>query len=426
MGQESFFTTRREFLSGGLTLLSVASTAPIFLGGTLRALADDGDGARHRDDSSPILVVVQLAGGNDGLNTIIPVQDDAYYRSRPRIAIKPNDALELDKRQGLAIHPNAVGLKELFDEGMMAVVQGIGYPNPNRSHFVSMDIWQTADPAEREKTGWLGRYFDAACKGADPDPVDGVALMGESPIALRGEKFSGLAFESPDALGWNGPRRDKTAQETFQKLNNITGDFPETPRELENFIQRAALRAQVGADEIRSAAGGELGGFQRRGGGGQLGRSLDMVAKMIAADLPTRVYYVSMGGFDTHTSQTGRHGSLMRELGDAMSNFVNTLKEQKLLDRVVVMTFSEFGRRVEENASGGTDHGAGAPMFLFGSQVRAGIHMKHPSLTDLDRGDLKFRCDFRRVYAGVLRDWLKVRPDRIVGRQPPLRIIDKS
>ncbi|MCA9245254.1 MAG: DUF1501 domain-containing protein [Phycisphaerales bacterium] len=420
---DKLFTSRREFLAGGVTFLSAASTLPVFLGRTATALASMEPRAKKRDDA-PILVVVQLAGGNDGLNTIVPVEMDEYYRARPRLAIKKANTLAL--KDGVALPSECDGLKGLFDEGRMAVIQGVGYPNPNRSHFVSMDVWHTADPDLKAHNGWLGRYFDSCCNGADPSPSDGVAIMSEAPLAMQGEKFMPLSFESPDALRWRSGERDKAAAETFRKLNNLDGDKPlieaADEDDLASYLQRAALQAQVGADEIRSAAG-DLGSgrFNRRTGG--LGRSLQMVARLIAADLPTRIYYVSMGGFDTHTGQEGRHRNLMTEFSSAMKAFIDQLAEDKLLERVVVMSFSEFGRRVEENSSGGTDHGEAAPMFLFGSRIAPGLHGKHPSLTNLHRGDLEFGVDFRRVYAGVLRDWLKQKPEQIIGRQAPLRLI---
>ncbi len=419
---EHLYTTRREFLAGSLTFLSAASTMPLFLGHTARALAAGDPAGRRRRDDHRILVVIQLAGGNDGLNTVIPYTMDPYYRYRRQLAIPKEKVLRLE--QGVGLHPSAVGLKALYDAGRMAIVQGVGYPNPNRSHFVATDIWSTADPNLRRKTGWLGRYFDACCRGADPgpDPVEGIALTKEAPLAMRGDGFTPLAFENPEALRWRGPRRDPAAEAVFRRLNQRppAGDEP-TPAA---YLQRAALKALVGADEIRSAAGRQLRGGRFNPRTGSLGRSLQLVARMIAADMPTRVYYVSMGGFDTHSAQLGRQARLLEQLGNAVRQFVETLEAHKLLDRVLIMTFSEFGRRVEENASGGTDHGEAAPMFLFGSRLRPGLHERHPSLTHLHRGDLKFGVDFRRVYATVLRDWLDVRPEPILGgAYKPLRLV---
>lgn len=431
MTNEPLFTSRREFLTGGFTFLSAASTLPLFLGHTAEALALQEAAPKKKAGAGRILVVVQLAGGNDGLNTVIPCEMDAYYKMRPRLAIAKKDALKLEG--GFGLHPSATGLKELFDEGKMAVVQGVGYPNPNRSHFSSMDIWHTADPNLKSHNGWIGRYFDACCKGSDPDPepIQGIAMMQESPLALQGERFTPLAFESPDSLAWRAPRKDARAEETFRKLNNIDGDFPTEPHALAQYLQRAALKAQVGADEIRAAAGSTVAGGGRRGfgrgGGGQLAQKLQLVTRLIAADMPTRIYYVSMGGFDTHTAQEGRHQRLMQEFSNGMKQFIEQLEDQKLLDRVLVMSFSEFGRRVQENASGGTDHGEAAPMFLFGSAVKPGLHEKHPDLAKLNRGDLPFGCDFRRVYSTVLRDWMKIKPEGVLGKGfEPLKLLARA
>lgn len=424
MFSEHLFTTRREFVTRSLKLLSAATTLPVFLGHTASALAEPTPRQRRKDDASRILVVVQLSGGNDGLNTVIPYTQDAYYRYRPRLAIKKNDVLKLGKEVGL--HPAADGLKALYDAGHLAVVQGVGYPNPNRSHFVSMDIWHTADPGQRTHDGWLGRYVDACCEGTDPDPLEAIAIAQEAPLAMQGERFTPMAFDDPGSLTWHGPRRDAQAEALFAKLNHKDGQVPDSPHAQQKYLQRAALDALLGADEIKSAAGGAIR-TRSRGRGGALTQQLQMVARMIKADLPTRVYYVSLGGFDTHTGQEQRQRQLLETYGDAMQDFIGALADDGLLDRVVVMSFSEFGRRVQENSSGGTDHGEAGPVFLFGSKIRPGVIKNHPSLDKLDRGDLAWGCDFRTIYAALLRDWLGLNPRdaaRVLGKEfNPLKVI---
>ncbi len=407
---DALFTTRREFMTGGLRFLSAAATMPVFLGRGAIALAGPQDAAKRKDDSNPILVVVQLSGGNDGLNTVIPFENDIYYRLRPRLAIERKSVLSLGR--GMGLHPSADGLKSLFDAGRLAIVQGVGYPNPNRSHFVSMDIWHTADPSQRKHSGWLGRYVDACCPGADPpEPMNGIALMKESPLAMLGERFSPLTFEDVNDLSWRAGRRDAKAEAAFRKLNG--GEAPVADSKASEYLQRAAVEALVGADEIRAAAGREL---RTRGGrreGGPLAQQLGLIARMIAADLPTRVYYASLGGFDTHAGQLGRQQQLLGQLGDSLAGFVEVLEDHGLLDRVLILAFSEFGRRVEENASGGTDHGEAGPVLLIGSRVKSGLIGDPPDLANLNRGDLAHRYDFRQIYAGILRDWLALPPRRV-------------
>ncbi len=409
---EHIYTTRREFITGGIATLSLSSSMPAFLVNTVEALAAETR-ARGR-----VLVILQLAGGNDGLNTVVPYADDAYYRARPRLAIQAGECLKLDDHVGL--HPALNGLQRLFDAGQLSIVQGVGYPNPNRSHFRSMDIWHTADSRGAAHSGWMGRYFDSCCAGEDPpDPAAAVALMPESPLALAGRAFSPLAFEDPEKLRWRSKHAGPRTIELFEKFN---GTPPEDEQNTTlDFLRRAALDARMGADDVHRAARGlELDG--RRG---SLAHKLGLVARMILEDFPTTVYYVSFGGFDTHANQSGRHQRLMNELGNAVSGFIDTLTRHKVLDRIMLMSFSEFGRRVRENASGGTDHGAAAPMFLVGGQVNAGVHLKHPSLEQLDQGDLIHGCDFRRVYATVLRDWFQVKNPQAVlgGRYQPLPLI---
>ncbi|MGE3182870.1 MAG: DUF1501 domain-containing protein [Phycisphaerae bacterium] len=432
MSDDLFYTSRRQFLGGGLTLLSTASTLPAFLGSAVRAMAEDAeDGLKKKSDSDPILVMIQLAGGNDGLNTIIPFGMDPYYQYRRQLAIPRKDVLPL--RDDFGLHPAATGLKALFDDGMMSVIHGVGYPNPNRSHFTSMDIWHTADPNMQTHTGWLGRYFDAQCKGSEPapEPIEAIALMEEAPLAMQGDRFAPMAFQNADALAWREPRGDDAAQALFRRLNNIDGVGTPVGSAANQFLQRASLQAQLGAEEIRSAGWGTRADRGRRrgrrGGGGGLTQQLNAVHNMIASDLPTRVYYVSFGGFDTHSGQLGAHQRLLGEFSSAVSSFVNDLKGDGLLDRVLIATFSEFGRRVQENASGGTDHGEAAPMFLFGSKLRPGLQGDHPDMRNLRRGDLRYTTDFRKVYAALLRDWMRVDYKNVLGPAfGPMRLLKRS
>ncbi len=422
MSGELIYSTRREFLHGTLGTLSLSATMPGFLVRTAEAALEDDK------PNDKILVMVQLAGGNDGLNTVVPYADDNYYRARPGLAVKPDDVLKIDNHVGL--NPALGGMKELYDDGLLAIVQGVGYPNPNRSHFKSMDIWHTADPAGRKHTGWLGRYVDHCCKGSDPPKSNAaIALMPEAPLALMGKDFSPLAFQNENSLRWRSKNSSDDARKLFAELNDgrpakAVGKGKKKPKnEALNFLRRAALQARLGAADVHAAAKGRVhapkGGPRR-----SLQAQLSLVLQMIAADFPTSVYYVSMSGFDTHVNQAIRHQGLLTQLGTALQSFMAELKQHKLADRVLIASFSEFGRRVEQNASGGTDHGTAAPMFLVGPGVKPGLYHKHPPLDRLDGENLIHSCDFRRVYAAILRDWLDTPPQRILhGQFAPLEII---
>ncbi|MEZ6241839.1 MAG: DUF1501 domain-containing protein [Phycisphaerales bacterium] len=421
-GEANAFT-RRQFLTTGLTLASASVAVPLFLqrsafGLPMPALGMSSIPGVNEDR---ILVVCQLSGGNDGLNTVIPFRDDAYYRVRPGIGLKGDDQLlELSKlgakgSEGVALHRGLAGIKELYDDGMCAVVQGVGYPNPNRSHFKSMDIWQTAD-LSGTGDGWLGRYIDAECcgygKGESGTP-DGsqtihppIAIGRTAPLALEGRMVKPVAFETPDLFRWMGADVHDSLVEPYKELSE-QGVTPGTdPDSNAAFLMRTTLDAQVSSDQIRKAVEQRpLVNYPNS----PLAKQLQMVGSMIRAGLKTRVYYVTHGSFDTHSGQGGafgRHAQLLQQLGDAMNAFYKDLKAQENEGRVLTMCFSEFGRRVAQNASGGTDHGTAAPMFLLGPMTQAGVVGRHPSLSDLDNGDLKFQIDFRSVYADILESWL--------------------
>lgn len=406
---------RRDFLLNTASFVALSATVPAFLASTVHAQTRRGRRGRFNADDR-ILVVIQLAGGNDGLNTIVPITNDTYYKLRPRLAIKPADTLKLNDDLGL--HGNTTGLKQLYDAGLLNIVQGVGYPNPNRSHFKSMDIWHTASPDGRFHDGWLGRYFDNQCRGEDEcEPSRGIALMKEAPLALRGKDFLPLTFEDPSSLAWRSAVPNAPTGAAVTALNQPRpGDARKKEASLE-YLRRVALKARLSAEEIDAATRGRRAGANF--GRNPLARSLETVSQLIAAGLQTRIYYVSHGGYDTHAGQANRHGNLLRDFADALAAFLLEIKSQGNLDRVLVMTFSEFGRRAAENASAGTDHGAAAPMFLAGGPVKAGIHGPNPDLANLDQGDVRYGVDFRDVYATVLFDWLSVRSNLVLGDPRP-------
>jgi len=428
--------TRREFLRGTVLGGALSWTVPTFLANTFSALhADAADSPRQivTGKDANILVVLQMAGGNDGLNTVVPFANDHYRKARPRLGVPAADVLKLNDELGF--NKSLAGFKELFDAGRLGIIQGVGYPNPNRSHFRSTEIWQTACDADRfESTGWLGRYFDNTCSGCDPTVA--VTIGGQMPQAFAAKQPKGICFNNPQNYRFlkgdkPGPGEVDTMEESFRKLNDadevamensggsigaIHGAAGHAGSPLD-FIERAALDAQISSDTIRAVAakGENKAGYPQS----QLANSLKLVAKLIGGGMATRIYYVSQGGYDTHTNQPGTHDRLLKELGDAVKAFVDDLKAQGNLERVLVMTFSEFGRRVAENGSQGTDHGAAAPMFVIGEKVKAGLVGRPPGLApeDLQQGDLKYSVDFRAVYAGVLEGWLKTRSKPILGRE---------
>jgi uncharacterized protein (DUF1501 family) len=419
--------TRRSFLTRGLTVLSAATTMPLFLQRTCLALNNPKDAPLTQTAmgiGEQILVCVQMSGGNDGLATVIPVDNDDYRRARPQLSQMQN-LLSLGK-SGVALHPALTAFKDLYDQGQMALIQGVGYPNPNRSHFRSMEIWQTADPAHPPKDGWLGRYFDAQCTGSDPknmpDPKSAVNIGSTAPLSLQGSKFSAISFQNPQSYQWFAGNRnvDKKMRDTFAAVNDLnnTGDelaATSSGNPTLDFLERTALDAQLSSDEIRAVTTKYKAAVAYPAT--PLGQQLQMVAQMIAGGLKTRVYYVSMGGFDTHANEKQAHDRLMQTLSAGIGAFMKDLKSQGNDQKVVLMTFSEFGRRVSENASRGTDHGTAAPMFVMGANVKGGVYGDHPSLRpqDLDAGDLKFHTDFRSVYATLLTDWMKADSNKILG-----------
>ena len=417
-------------------------TVPVFLEKTffaLDAMAANASTQTVSGKDGTILVVLQLAGGNDGLNTVVPYADDAYHRARPRLALSNEQILTIDHHVGL--NPKLTGLKSLYEEGHLAIVQGVGYPNPNRSHFRSTEIWQTASDAERNETqGWLGRYFDNCCCGAEP--TIGVAIGEELPQAFVAKTPTGVTFSRPEQFRWRASQRNSghiSAEEIFFRQLNGSDEQTKPPAtdgasigtlpgkaksdlSTLDFLQRTALDAQLSSDKILAIARKykSMIAYPQ----GQLAASLNIIARMIAGGLTTRVYYASQGGFDTHAGQFNTHGRLMTELNDAIAAFVADLKHQGNFERVLLITFSEFGRRVAENANGGTDHGTAAPMFVLGGRVKPGLFGKHPSLADLDRGDLKFNTDFRSVYGTVLDSWLNTPSQIVLGRKfSPLSIL---
>jgi len=423
----SHFHTRRQFLRTSILGGAMAWTVPVFLERTfcaLDAMAADSLVQTSTGKDNTILVVIQLAGGNDGLNTLVPYADDAYYRVRPKIAIPATSVHNLNDYCGL--NPNLTGLKALYDEGHLSVIQGVGYPNPNRSHFRSTEIWQTAvDSNKTDTNGWLGRYFDSCCPGEDP--AVGISIGNQAPQAFAAKVPRGISFARPEEFRFDlrQTAKPQAANAFFRSANDVETMDGSSIGMLQgpnssggdtlDFLHRTALDATLSSDKIMELVKKSKAASPYPAN--RLGDSLNLVGRLIAGGMSTRVYYVAHGGFDTHSNQLPTHERLMKELDTSLGAFSADLKAQGNFDRVLIMTFSEFGRRVAQNNSNGTDHGAAAPMFIAGGAIKAGVHGSAPSLTNLHDGDLIHTVDFRSVYASVLENWLHAPVEPILKRK---------
>ena len=386
-------SNRRQFLAS-----TAAATGVMAFGKAAPAILQQA--AASNKDQNRILVVVEMAGGNDGLNTVIPFDDDADKKARPKLAIGKSDALTV--ADGLGFHPNMTGFADLLEDGHLAVVQGVGYPNPNRSHFESMDIWHTCQRKDENRTdGWLGRFLEANGGLTSSDPA--ALHLGEDkqPFALTSRDVRVPSIRSLEEFRLAGHESEKFKL----AIKRLTDARRGTGNDLLNFVQSSASSAIAASERIESV-GMNYKPTQEYPQNG-LAKKLETVARLINSGLGTRIYYVQINGFDTHSQQANAHASLLRQVSDSVSTFVKDMIAHGQGDRVLCLCFSEFGRRVQENASGGTDHGTAGPVFLAGSQVKAGLIGKTPGVGDLKDGDLKHHTDFRQVYSTVLSQWLR-------------------
>jgi uncharacterized protein (DUF1501 family) len=404
--------TRRRFL----TWSGVAAAGALATVGATQVDWDDLMSAAEGDPLDPdagVLVVLTLYGGNDGLNTVVPAGDKAYQDLRPDLAYQPDEVLDLG--EGLGLNPGMKGLKGLWDDEKLAIVRGVGYPNPDHSHFRSMGIWQTGSPESAVPTGWLGRWLDAT----DGNPLHALAIDPVLPPLFAGEK---TAAASLPAGGLVLPKGD--LGEGFAALG--------APSDGEERWQATAARSIADLHNAAKTLGGAVhgpdgdGGEQDEerdkgasaGGNSGLAAQLDVVARLIEAGVPTRAYSVSLGGFDTHADERGTQERLLQELDTALTPFAQRLAGTDRGKQAVVLVYSEFGRRVKGNASEGTDHGTAGPVFVLGDRVAGGFHGEQPSLTDLDDDDLKSTTDFRDVYAAMLSDVLGTDPGKVLDNHP--------
>lgn len=392
--------SRRDFLRRGLYGIGVGAGLPAILRRTSAALSAEAlRGTSMAAHPERILVVVELSGGNDGLNTVVPYGDPAYYRARPTLGIPESRVIGVEP--GVGFHPAMGGFERLYKEGVLAVVHGCGYENPSLSHFTSMDYWHTAVPNGGDPYGWLGRLAD---RHYDHDAQGNriINIGSRQALAVRSRHHPPLVFSHPGSLRRRGAPAETAA------LAELDAAPPQRNAALA-FLTATAQNAVESGEMVRQASASYDTPVDYGIGG--LAGSLRRVAALIAADLPTRLYYVSYQGnaFDTHVHQADPHARLLRYTADAVRGFIEDLARLDRSDEVVVMMFTEFGRRVEENASQGTDHGTATPMFVVGAPVQGGMYGRHPSLTDLDDGNLRMTADFRRVYATVVDGWLGCR-----------------
>ena len=429
--------SRRRFLQNtiaGSSMLALSSAAPRFLTQTAHA-AESG--------KEKVLVVVQLGGGNDGLNTVVPYGDDLYHKARPTIRLEKGDVVKIDDHIGL--HPALQPLESLLEAGNLAILQGIGYPNPNRSHFESMDIWHTADPRRRITNGWLGRGIGLLKSDDVGIPAFHIG-SGNLPLALEGSATGVPSLNSKNPFKLHlgdegnlvsyGTSTNVRGPVDFLQPGSTTGTTPmpqpknisarqklihelaapqsDNPGSMLQFVQQTSLRTFTTIEELGEVLKDDSSrGYTPPG----LATELSLVSRMIAKDFGTRIYYLSLDGFDTHSGQANDHRALLDTLASAVAGFFQQLRESGNDERVLLLSFSEFGRRVRENGSEGTDHGAASCMFAAGPAVKGGLIGAHPSLEKLDIGDLKFHTDFRRVYATVLDRWLGCESHRVLGEK---------
>ncbi len=401
--------SRRNFIKASLGVASFFLT-PM----EIMALAAQAANGQTRRAGSKVFVIVQLAGGNDGLNTVIPYGAGAYYQARRELGIEQAKVIALNGKLGL--HPNMQPLADLYAQKKLAIVQGCGYANPSRSHFRSIEIWQTGDPAKIADTGWLGRYLDFA--QLEGGKSSGILLPAVNvdpilPKTLSANKVTVPSVSSVYDFRFRvDPKYPEDRAQQLEAFNDIYSNF-NLRRPYVDLLRKVGLDANAASDYLLKVVRNYKGNQQYPEN--TFGRGLKFIAQMITGGVSSQIYNISLQGFDTHANQTRTQAALLKQLADGLSAFQADMEAHGVGSDVIVMTFSEFGRRVSENGARGTDHGTAAPLFVMGSAVKGGIYGDHPSLTNLDDGDLKYKVDFRQVYATILDRWLQADSHQILG-----------
>lgn len=403
--------SRREFLRSGLYGFGVTVALPLFWNQASQSMAADALARGDENRPERILVIVEMAGGNDGLNTVVPYGHDEYYRARPNLGVPEGKLLKLDDEFGL--HPAMEGFERLFKDGNLAIAHGCSYPKPSRSHFVSMDYWHTGVPNGSDSRGWLGRYADAFNTKTQQHFIVNIAK--QQSLAVKSANNPAIVFSNPDQFIRRAQRGEEQALETLTQAKASDNSSLEFMRSMAEKAEDSSAFVRNACKEYRTQVS-----YGARGRA-NLGGNLTKVAALIKAGLGARIYYCSLGGFDTHANQGGETGSqalLLAQVSDGIRGFLEDMERIGRGDDVAVMVFTEFGRRVRENNSRGTDHGVATPMFICGKPARGGFYGQHPSLTDLDKGDLKMTTDFRSVYGTMIHEWMGFdRTDEILKGQ---------
>ncbi|GAC1469627.1 MAG: DUF1501 domain-containing protein [Chloroflexota bacterium] len=401
--QSALRHSRRTFLKTTVGAVAATTIAPhILLDSAMAAQVNASAGG-------PILVVIQLAGGNDGLNTIVPYGSDLYYQDRPTIGVPAKSVIPIDHMVGF--NPNLQPLKNLYDKGKVAIVQGVGYPNPDRSHFRGTQIWESADPVGDTTTGWLGRYLDTALADV-VNPLKAVALGSIVPITLQSERSPVPAIESVQTFRFAlGKESQSPIMNAFREMYAPAGKDV-TP--YMGLVRTAGSSADKSVADLQSVTSNYTPSVKYPLN--PLGRELQLVAQIIASGLGTRIFHVTLGGFDDHVAEVYTHANLLKYLGESLAAFYQDLETHGKADDVVTMTFSEFGRRIKENAGRGTDHGTAAPVMVVGGKVKGGLYGDDPIMSKTDNnGDLVYGVDFRSVYSTILENWLGTDPRSILN-----------
>lgn len=354
------------------------------------------------------LVVIQLSGGNDGLNTVVPYQNDLYYKARPTLAIPAREVLTLEK--GLGLNPAMEKIRLLYDQGYVSILNSVGYPDPDRSHFRSMDIWHSASASDEYlNTGWLGRYLDSL-SGSSANYA-AIEVDDTLSLALKGERYTGIAVQDVK-------RFFQATNDHFLKQAAQLHAQDHTHHQVD-YLYKTLIDTQQSAGYLQEKT--KVYRSKKEYPNGEFARNLKTIAELIASGVESRVYYASLTGFDTHVRQASQQANLLQELSEGLYSFVEDLRQQQEFDNTVIMVFSEFGRRVAQNASNGTDHGTANNLFLIGGKLKqAGVYNDGPNLQDLDQGDLRYSIDFRNIYATLLHNWLDGNAAGILGGKTQL------